>query len=282
MNRSAVNSSARRRSARAATLRLRGRRRRRSPPTTRSSSPWSAAAAWAAPTCTTSCACPSSRSSPCATPIQATSGGAMDDVKKASRPTDKVQTETGLPQGRRPQGHRRRHRRHARPLACVRPHRRLRQRQGRLLREAAVAQHRRGPGDGRTPPSKNKRVVQIGTQQRSGQHFQDAVAVSCSPASSAMSTCAGPGSPTTRRPRASATRRRRRPRRRASITISGSGRRRSDRSTRNRFHYQFRWFWDYGNGLCNDWGVHLNDIILWGMKVAGAALGVAPSAASTR
>src|SRR5207248_3880059 len=36
---------------------------------------------------------------------------------------------------------------------------------------------------------------------------------------------------------------------------------------RNRFHGNFRWFWDYGNGLCNDWGVHLNDIILWGMKV---------------
>jgi len=36
---------------------------------------------------------------------------------------------------------------------------------------------------------------------------------------------------------------------------------------KNRFHYQFRWFWDYGNGLCNDWGVHLNDIILWGMQV---------------
>jgi predicted dehydrogenase len=36
---------------------------------------------------------------------------------------------------------------------------------------------------------------------------------------------------------------------------------------RNRFHHHFRWFWDYGNGLCNDWGVHLNDIILWAMKV---------------
>src|SRR5207302_8467325 len=35
---------------------------------------------------------------------------------------------------------------------------------------------------------------------------------------------------------------------------------------RNRFHHNFRWFWDYGNGLCNDWGVHLNDVILWGMK----------------
>jgi predicted dehydrogenase len=37
---------------------------------------------------------------------------------------------------------------------------------------------------------------------------------------------------------------------------------------RNRFHQNFRWFFDYGNGLCNDWGVHLNDIILWGMNVS--------------
>jgi hypothetical protein len=36
----------------------------------------------------------------------------------------------------------------------------------------------------------------------------------------------------------------------------------------NRFHQHFRWFQDYGNGLCNDWGVHLNDIVLWAMKVS--------------
>jgi predicted dehydrogenase len=36
---------------------------------------------------------------------------------------------------------------------------------------------------------------------------------------------------------------------------------------RARFHHDFRWFFDYGNGLCNDWGVHLNDVVLWGMNV---------------
>jgi predicted dehydrogenase len=41
-----------------------------------------------------------------------------------------------------------------------------------------------------------------------------------------------------------------------------------------RFHGNFRWFMDYGNGLCNDWGVHLNDIILWAMQV-NAPLSVA-------
>jgi predicted dehydrogenase len=34
-----------------------------------------------------------------------------------------------------------------------------------------------------------------------------------------------------------------------------------------RFHYDFRWFWDYGGGLMTDWGVHLIDIVLWGMNV---------------
>ena len=35
----------------------------------------------------------------------------------------------------------------------------------------------------------------------------------------------------------------------------------------NRFHFNFRWFWDYAGGLMTDWGVHLINIALWGMKV---------------
>lgn len=35
----------------------------------------------------------------------------------------------------------------------------------------------------------------------------------------------------------------------------------------NRFHFNFRWYWDYAGGLMTDWGVHLIDIILWGMEV---------------
>ncbi|MEY3118102.1 MAG: hypothetical protein RIT30_34, partial [Bacteroidota bacterium] len=34
-----------------------------------------------------------------------------------------------------------------------------------------------------------------------------------------------------------------------------------------RFHYDFRWFWDYAGGLMTVWGVHLIDIVLWGMNV---------------
>ncbi|MGB5555158.1 MAG: Gfo/Idh/MocA family oxidoreductase [Flavobacteriaceae bacterium] len=34
----------------------------------------------------------------------------------------------------------------------------------------------------------------------------------------------------------------------------------------NRFHFNFRWFWDYAGGLMTDWGVHLIDYALYGMK----------------
>lgn len=36
----------------------------------------------------------------------------------------------------------------------------------------------------------------------------------------------------------------------------------------NRFHFNFRWFWDYAGGLMTDWGVHLIDYALYGMKAS--------------
>ncbi len=33
----------------------------------------------------------------------------------------------------------------------------------------------------------------------------------------------------------------------------------------NRFHYNFRRFWNYAGGLMTDWGVHLLQVLLWGM-----------------
>ena len=37
---------------------------------------------------------------------------------------------------------------------------------------------------------------------------------------------------------------------------------------RGRFHFSFRWFWDYAGGLMTDWGVHLLNLALWGMKAS--------------
>ena len=42
-----------------------------------------------------------------------------------------------------------------------------------------------------------------------------------------------------------------------------------------RFHYDFRWFWDYAGGTMTDWGVHLLDFAVFGMK-AGYPDSVSP------
>jgi predicted dehydrogenase len=113
---------------------------------------------------------------------------------------------------------------------------------------------------------KNKRVVQIGTQQRSGQHFKDAVKYAQSGKLGHIYMCRtwitngtppeGAGNPEDSDPPPGVD---------YDLWLGPAPKRPFNR---NRFHHQFRWFWDYGNGLCNDWGVHLNDIILWGMKVS--------------
>lgn len=36
----------------------------------------------------------------------------------------------------------------------------------------------------------------------------------------------------------------------------------------SRFHFHWRWFWDYAGGLMTDWGVHLLDYALLGMKAS--------------
>jgi predicted dehydrogenase len=111
----------------------------------------------------------------------------------------------------------------------------------------------------------NKRVVQIGTQQRSGKHFQDAVKYvqegklghifQCRTWITNGSRTSELGNPDDTSPPPGVD---------YDLWLGPAPKRPFNP---NRFHYQFRWWWDYGSGLCNDWGVHLNDIILWGMKV---------------
>lgn len=119
---------------------------------------------------------------------------------------------------------------------------------------------------------KYERIVQVGTQQRSGDHFQQAVKMiqndeigdiafvrtwnysnqvpgignppdSDAPANLDWDMWLGPA-----------------PERRFNANRFGVH--------PNRFS-DFRWFWDYAGGMMTDWGVHLLDIVLWAMDEPG-------------
>jgi predicted dehydrogenase len=111
---------------------------------------------------------------------------------------------------------------------------------------------------------KYNRVVQVGQQQRSGQHWQDIVALVKSGKLGTIrkiKTWAyfdyGKGGP-----------------RVADVPVPpgvdydmwlGPAPKRP--FNQNRFHGSWRHFWDEGGGLMTDWGVHLLDIPLWAMDV---------------
>jgi predicted dehydrogenase len=121
---------------------------------------------------------------------------------------------------------------------------------------------------------KYNRVVQVGQWQRSQQHFKDAVDFVYSGQLGNIRTVKvwcyqgwmkpGPVVPNTAPPPG------------VDYTMwLGPAPTRPFNSSR--FHFNFRWFWDYAGGLMTDWGVHLLDYGLLGMKAEApktiAALG---------
>ena len=107
----------------------------------------------------------------------------------------------------------------------------------------------------------SNRVVQVGTQQRSGQHFQEAAeivqsgqigkvnqAVCCYPGSGYGRGVEQPSEPP------------------AGLNWEMfEGPAGKHAYTQGR-HRSWRGYWDYGGGLITDWGVHLTDIALWYMQ----------------
>jgi predicted dehydrogenase len=107
------------------------------------------------------------------------------------------------------------------------------------------------------------RVVQSGQWQRSSKHFQDAVAFVHSGKLGNIRTVKSWAYMGWMKP--------------VPIVADGTAPAEVDYKTwlgpatarsfnQNRFHFNFRWFWDYAGGLMTDWGVHMIDYALLGMK----------------
>ena len=103
----------------------------------------------------------------------------------------------------------------------------------------------------------SKRVVQLGTQQRSGQHFQEAAKIiqdgQLGKITHAVIQFGGSGYGTPPEPEAPI------PDGLNWELFQGPAPRRPFKQGRLRW----RGWWDYGGGLITDWGVHLTDVALW-------------------
>jgi|YelNatPaOPRAMG01_1025707.scaffolds.fasta_scaffold00005_55 predicted dehydrogenase len=109
------------------------------------------------------------------------------------------------------------------------------------------------------------RVVQVGTMQRSGKHFQQAVKLVQSGIlgkvtrvrtwTAGNSSPQGIGNPPDSDPP---------PGLDWDMWLGPAP---YHPYNKNRCIYNFRWFWDYSGGKLTDWGTHLLDIVLWAMNV---------------
>ena len=113
-----------------------------------------------------------------------------------------------------------------------------------------------------TAAEKNKRVVQMGTQWRSGEHFREAIEIVQSGklgkirlvrAWAYLDWVGGIGNPPDSDPPKGVD---------YDMWLGPTPKRPFNP---NRFHFNFRWFWDYAGGLMTDWGVHLINLAMWGM-----------------
>ena len=112
---------------------------------------------------------------------------------------------------------------------------------------------------------RNGRIVQMGTQQRSGVHFQEAVKLVQDGAIGKVSrvntwnfgneTPAGMGRPQDTAPP---------PGLDWDFWLGPAPK---APFNGNRFIHTFRWFWDYSGGMLTDWGTHHLDIVQWAMQV---------------
>lgn len=114
---------------------------------------------------------------------------------------------------------------------------------------------------------KYKRVVQAGTQQRSGDHFQKAVAMvkngelgqitRCQTWNVGLSEVKGIGAPSDAEPPADLD---------WDMWLGPAPKRpynenRFGVDPDDKWFSHFRWFWDYAGGMMTDWGIHLLDIV---------------------
>lgn len=110
---------------------------------------------------------------------------------------------------------------------------------------------------------KFNRIMQVGTQQRSAEHFIKAKAFVDSGRLGSICLCKAwraihwkdLGSPEDETPP---------PHVDYDLWLGPAPKRPFNR---NRFHYEWRWFWDYGGGKQVDWGIHLLDVVHWFMNV---------------
>jgi predicted dehydrogenase len=109
---------------------------------------------------------------------------------------------------------------------------------------------------------RTNRIVQVGTQQRSSSHFQDAVAFVRSGQLGRIRTVRAwafldwkgdIGNPPDTPPP---------PELDYDMWLGPAPQRPYNKM---RVHHNFRWCWDYSGGLQTDWGAHMIDVVLWAM-----------------